>query len=284
MARPKKRVVARGEIPILSRDIPIFDPETEKSAADAGQYYEFLRELFGRGGIAVPAGALEERLSRVYQSCFKKRGGRDVSVVEDLAAHYPSIVMQAEWITGILRSPLLESFLDPQTGENRLLKALSIGFRPAAKPVGFKWRYRGMGRMVFPMIKAELESLVTEADLRGLKREGTDEARRRAKAIVQTKLQEFAKRYSHPGADWGEVAELLLQAKPSEAAKVITSRAFHIRKRDLEGMSKARRAAERILEKVPGPNKRPTAKYFLSIGGKQISAQAGEGQPTQAKV
>jgi hypothetical protein len=244
--------------PITISNPPMADPWEEKKAADSGSqaYTEMLHRRTESLQLLILPGALEERIREVYRLCFMENP-KDMSVLNDYAAHHPVLALSSPWLADLLDTKKPKKFQFRESDRCRVLEALARGFKRASNPNTWKKRVKRddveVARHTCGQIHGELKKFYGSdcADIKALKAEERDGAAR-ARGLIDGKVAEIAARVPQVRLPIPEIRNLVIKGRLSDAAKVIASRIWNVREREIEARPKWQGVAEEILRKRGG--------------------------------
>jgi hypothetical protein len=222
--------------------LPI-DPWEEKRAAerDKAGYIIHLMRKAGIGAVRCPQGGgpLNSRIKEVYRLCFRFKGGKDVSVLSDFAAHYPELALNCEWLAKAAKSNfyLWADYPDlkgDRSARSRILNALANGLRRAARPKGKRELRLGAlapAHFYLQEVKAEL---IKFCELEVPRQPWGRELEKRIRAKVRERVGALVSEDGRLGPIQPKLEELLLQRRPYKAALKIAATLFYVRERSLQ--------------------------------------------------
>ncbi len=208
---------------------PISDPTKEKQILeDKGHvaWIEWLQEGVKDCFAYHPTDEMK-RITEVYRLCFEQSKRKDTSIIGDFVAHHPRLVLSG-WVAEVAEQWNITALDETITGRNRLLKAISNGFRRASSS---SWNQRlRRGRL----------SAAREFRLR-LSRELTsfhegfkDSPAEWWSKQVEKNVSDLVRENPQLSSLTGELRTKLSTGQIYKAAVLIAATIFGVRERDLE--------------------------------------------------
>jgi hypothetical protein len=217
-------------------NIPIANACHEKRIFEKGEFARKLNPEYYSGVVAESEDMRHKRIVEVYKRCFEATEPRKrPKVLRDFAAHFPNLVLDADWIKELVRRDFATSKFSNDSRE--VFRAIANGFRSAAstKPrePAFQKSYKLSSiRLFVDKIQGELEKWNEDLE-RGISLMAT------IAASATVKAEELAKTYGQLARrdDVRRLTKLLKQGHCYEAAIFIGARVYRVRERDLESRS-----------------------------------------------
>ena len=216
---------------------PISDPFEEKEILERKghvAWIEWLQKCIKATAFAYHPRDEEKRIAQVYRLCFEESGHTNVSIIGDFVAHYPRIVLSGTWVGPVAEQWSITGLDETnRTRRNRLLKAISDGFRRAALS-SWKGKLRPSrlrAALEFrSRINEELKSFVKELQPQNAQKEWL--ARQ-----IEEKVSALVRDNPLLSSVADKLTEKLSALHPYDASILIAATIFDIRERDLQAKS-----------------------------------------------